>query len=241
MEDRKVTFFSSLASVFIHAVIFSIPVFSGVIFSKTYKLVETVPLTFDTAVDANLIGERAVKGSKEESSPSDKSFVPDGKSSKKATKFNAKVSSNQNKGNDNNRFSDRGIVLSNRFVEVRKEQGNGKLSLVFSNNAKKNGKEKVPAVKMSRVVPYLLRVRDKILSNWQPPYTEEKSKEIVTIYLTIASNGKVEEINVEKLSSSVPFNRSAITAIYDSEPFPPFPKSMKGISEVRVKVNFENR
>jgi len=242
MEDRKITIFSSLTSVLIHAVIFSIPVFSGVIFSKTYKLVETVPLTFDTAVDADLIGERSVKGDKEETSSSIRNLVPRGKSSKEVARFKGRVlARSEKKKGFGEKSIDSGAVVSKQFIEVRKGTGNGRVSLVFSSDARKVGPEKIPAVKMSKIVPYLLKIRDKILLHWKPPYTESKGKEKVTIYLTIKSNGKVEEINVEKFSQSVAFNRSAITAIYDSEPFPPFSKSMKGISEVKVKVNFENK
>ncbi len=239
MEDRKVLLFSSLVSTLFHLFILFIPAFSGVIFQKTYKLVEIVPLTFDTVEDANLIGERAVKGSVKEASSFTESFIPPGKSSKCAVERNSKVSFNQKRTDSGDCSTVRGAFLSNNFVEVRKSSGNGKLSLVFSNYAEKKGKEKLPDVKMNKVVPYLLKLRDRILMNWKPPYTE-KSKEAVTICLTISSNGKMEEINVEKFSYSVPFNRSAIMAIYDSEPFPPFPKGMKDISKVKVKVNFES-
>ena len=79
------------------------------------------------------------------------------------------------------------------------------------------------------------------MSNWNNPYIgkplAQKEKRVV-IYVTINRNGKLDEINVERFSPDMAFNRSAISAIYSSEPFDPIPPSIN-LDKVRVKVNFE--
>ncbi|RUM43331.1 MAG: hypothetical protein DSY35_03780, partial [Desulfurobacterium sp.] len=127
-----------------------------------------------------------------------------------------------------------------KVLSVRR--GNGRLTLSWSVNVPDSKHSKrLPAVSARKIVPYLLKVRDKIMSNWNNPYIgkplAQKEKRVV-IYVTINRNGKLDEINVERFSPDMAFNRSAISAIYSSEPFDPIPPSIN-LDKVRVKVNFE--
>jgi protein TonB len=102
--------------------------------------------------------------------------------------------------------------------------------------------KKLPTVSYNKLVPYLIQVRDKIMKNWKPPYYKnfQVKKRKVVVSLKINRDGSIDEINIIKFSSDIAFNRSAVAAIYSSEPFNKFPKGVK-LNQVSIKVNFEVR
>ncbi|MFH1784093.1 MAG: TonB family protein [bacterium] len=68
---------------------------------------------------------------------------------------------------------------------------------------------------------YLEIIRNKINNNWQP----QKGighKEAVAFF-KIARDGSVRELSIEKSSGISFFDRSALRAVMESEPFPPLP------------------
>jgi len=82
----KLDLLSFSISLVLHALIFSVPFFSEAFFVKTYKIVDVLPISFDTVVDSPLVGIRSVKGSKESSSSSAATFLPSGRTSRKLKK-----------------------------------------------------------------------------------------------------------------------------------------------------------
>jgi len=238
----KLDLLSFSISLVLHALIFSVPFFSEAFFVKTYKIVDVLPISFDTVVDSPLVGIRSVKGSKESSSSSAATFLPSGRTSRKLKKTEkaGREALKTGKFRSCRREGRRASSSTEKALSIRR--GNGQLTLSWSISVPdgKNGR-KLPAVSTRKIVPYLLKVRDRIMSNWKNPYIgkallQEDRK--VVIYVTINRNGKLDEINVEHFSPDMAFNRSAISAIYSSEPFDPIPPSIK-LDKVRIKVNFE--
>ena len=96
-----------------------------------------------------------------------------------------------------------------------------------------------PSISSSKLVPYLIKVRDTIMKNWKVPYfTSVPEKRQMTVVLTLKNDGTVDELTVEKLSPDITFNRSAISAIYSVKSFGHFPRGVKE-KKVRLKVKFE--
>ena len=235
-----ISFAISLA---LHFLLFLIPGFTEVFYTKTYRIVDILPLSFDVNVDSKLVGERAKKGdSKISMTTGSFTEMPQGKVSEKK-KTTQKKSSAQREGEYESTISNNLSYSSGLTKVISSKTGKGRIALSFSmENFKNKPNKKLPAISASKVVPYLLKVRDKIISNWKSPYVNSKNLFLedkkVVIYVSINKKGKLDEINVEKLSSNMLFNRSAISAIYSSEPFDPIPEKI-GLNKIRLRVEFE--
>ncbi len=217
--------------------------FSEVFHTKTYQIVDILPLSFDVNVASKLLGERAKKGDPKISITTGcLTEMPQGKVSKKKETMQKKFSA-QRKGECKSTTSNNLSYSSGSTKVISSKTGKGRIALSFSMESFKNKpNKKLPAISASKVVPYLLKVRDKIISNWKNPYVNSKNPLLedkkAVIYVSINKKGKLDEINVEKLSSDMLFNRSAISAIYSSEPFDPIPEKV-GLNKIRLRVEFE--
>jgi len=205
-----ISFAISLA---LHFLLFLIPGFTEVFYTKTYRIVDILPLSFDVNVDSKLVGERAKKGdSKISMTTGSFTEMPQGKVSEKK-KTTQKKSSAQREGEHESTISNNLSYSSGLTKVISSKTGKGRIALSFSmENFKNKPNKKLPAISASKVVPYLLKVRDKIISNWKSPYVNSKNLFLedkkVVIYVSINKKGKLDEINVEKLSSNMLFNRS---------------------------------
>ncbi len=239
----KLDLFSLLLSVFFHLTLLSIPLFKGAFSSKTYQIVNAVPISFDTEVESQLIGVKPVKGNSKSGGSRRSSTVSSGKRSARRNQnlHSVKVKA-QKKGEVKRAVKNASVGKSGSYSLRRPTTGKGDkfVSLTVDIPGSKDSK-KLPSVSYNKLVPYLVKVRDKIMKNWTPPYyrsSNEKRKVVVS--LKIRKDGSIEEINIIKFSSDIAFNRSAVRAIYASEPFEKFPQGVK-VNQVSIKVNFEIR
>lgn len=72
---------------------------------------------------------------------------------------------------------------------------------------------------------YIDRVIDKVEESWIKPYiqnSEGQNYEAV-VYFVITRTGQVKDVKVEKSSNIPAMDRSAESAVYNSQPFPPLP------------------
>jgi protein TonB len=235
-----ISFAISLA---LHFLLFLTLGFTEVFHTKTYQIVDILPLSFDVNVESKLVGERAKKGDPKISMTTG-SFteMPQGKVSEKKKTTQKKFSA-QREGEYESTISNNPGYSSELTKVISSKTGKGRIALSFSmDNFRNKPNKKLPAISSSKVVPYLLKVKNRIISNWKNPYvsSRELSSEDtkVVIYVSINKKGKLDEINVEKLSSDMLFNRSAISAIYSSEPFDPIPEKV-GLNKIRLRVEFE--
>jgi len=85
---------------------------------------------------------------------------------------------------------------------------------------------------------YLQKMENKISGAWAPPPVSFKGEPAkVTIQFNIMKDGRVEResIQVEKSSGYPFFDQAAMRAIYEADPFPPFPAFL---SEDRLSIHF---
>ncbi len=91
--------------------------------------------------------------------------------------------------------------------------------------AKPGGKSEGVAVSAGsedfKFPPYLLRVRDKIESNWNPPPVAKGAR--AKVAFTILRSGRVGEVKLQDSSGNFYFDQAAIRAILSSSPFPQMP------------------
>ena len=245
IKIHKLDLISFVLSLVLHSSLFLIPGFTEVFYTRTYRIVDVLPLSFDVNVDSKLVGERAKKGdSKISMTTGSFTEMPQGKVSEKKKTTQKKFSA-QREGEYESTISSNLNYSSGLTKAISSKTGKGRIALSFSfsmENFKNKHSKKSPAISASKVAPYLLRVRDRIISNWKSPYVNSKNlfpeDKKVVIYVSINKKGKLDEINVEKLSSDMLFNRSAISAIYSSEPFDPIPEKI-GLNKIRLRVEFE--
>jgi len=240
MGPRKIRFLAFFSSVVLHLSFLFVPFFSHLVFPKAFKVVDVVPLNFDLKVDADVLGERSLKGYKG-SIPSGSSFeLPKGKSSKSNLALLKGATSGKKEGDLKERFYSvkRGNLQA--FRERNGVAGKGDYKLAVSPIIDlKDGKDRSLAVRKSKIVPYLLLLKDRIMDNWVPPYFNGNGRNVVVIDLTVLKSGEIGEMNIVSLSKSIAFNRAAVNAVYRAEPFPPFPSIMKDVREVKLRVRFE--
>ncbi|WP_457680328.1 energy transducer TonB [Thermovibrio sp.] len=230
-------------SLLIHATLLSIPALNGLLSPKTYKVVDAVPISLDIKVNSQLLGIKSVKGKSKGKELRRENSITGGKSSRYRRESSTRSLSKVNR---------RGKVKKRALTGSRGRSGSlnfkgpltgkGKERLSLSAELPKSGKSKeLPSISYDRLVPYLLKVKRKIMENWSPPYYKSSnSKRTVIISLKVNRKGDIEEINIIKFSNDLTFNRSAIRAIYASEPFGKFPEGVK-LKEVSLKVKFEAR
>jgi protein TonB len=240
----KLDLISLLLSLLLHTLILLVPSFRNAIFPKTYQLVNVVPISFDTCVESQLVGVKSVKGRAERGGSRKSSELPSGKRSLKRKVKPGGANSKDGKGREvKKRLSERktGNLGSYKFKNLSSGIGKRKLSISVDVPGEKELKE-LPSISYNKLVPYLLKVRERIMRNWSLPYyrnTSVKERKVI-VALEINRDGSIGEINIVKLSSDIAFNRSALSAIYSSEPFGKFPNGIK-LDKVNVKVNFEVR
>jgi protein TonB len=229
-------------SVAIHLVILSLPAVREAIFPTVYQVVNVIPLDFDLKVESKYLGVKPSKRDNSKASSPAKSSLTRGKSSPPhRNRPQPKTNSTKLlKGyfKSNHKPGTKGETGSKTIKTVATGKGFKMISLSVSFD--KGKKWKNPTVASNELVPYLIKLKDKIMNTWKPPYykNETTKDRSAVIVLTIGKNGKLLELNVEKFSSDIAFNRSAVSAIYKSEPFPPLPKNVK-VDKVLVKVKFE--
>jgi protein TonB len=239
----KLDIFSLGLSLIIHSLLLSVPLFKEAFSSKTYQIVNAVPISFDTEVESELVGVKSVKGNSKSGGSRKSSTISSGKRSAwQNQNLNSVKVKARRKGEVKRAVKEASVGKSGSYSLRRLTTGKGDrfISLSVDIPGDKNSK-RLPSVSYNRLVPYLIKVRDKIMKNWTPPYyrsSNEKRKVIVS--LKINRDGSIEEINIIKFSPDIAFNRSAVRAIYSSEPFEKFPEGVK-VNQVRLKVNFEVR
>jgi protein TonB len=243
VNTYKLDLISLAISLGLHFLLFLIPGFTEVFHTKTYRIVDILPLSFDVNVDSKLIGERAKKGDPKINMIT-RSFteMPQGKTSKRKKTSQRKLLA-QHKGEYKSTISNNFSYSSGLIKVLSSKTGKGRIALSFSmDNLQNKPNKKLPAISSSNIVPYLLKIRDRITSNWKNPYINSKSSSSedkrVVIHVSINKEGKLDEINVEELSSDMLFNRSAITAIYSAEPFDPIPEKVR-LNKIHLRVDFE--
>jgi TonB family protein len=72
-------------------------------------------------------------------------------------------------------------------------------------------------------LPILTKVEERIMAAWKLPPKSSGLK--VTLRYTLAANGSVSSVRVEKSSGNSTFDDSAVQAVRRASPFPPPPKS----------------
>ncbi len=70
--------------------------------------------------------------------------------------------------------------------------------------------------------PYLVTIRDKIESNWNPPPVAKGAK--AKIQFTVLRSGRVGEVKLQDSSGNFYFDQAAVRAILQSSPFPHMPE-----------------
>lgn len=242
-NSLKFDLISLILSLLIHSAVLSIPLFKDALSSRTYQIVNTVPISFDTEVQSELVGLKPVKGTAKSGGKRRSSTVTSGKRSAWSSQNLNRVKVKAREKGDFRKEVREALAGKNGSYSLKRlatGKGDRFISLSVDLPGQKNSKE-LPSVSYNRLVPYLIKVRDRIMKNWTPPYYKSsREKRRVVISLKINRNGSIEEINIIKFSPDIAFNRSAVRAIYSSEPFDKFPKGVKA-KQVSVKVNFEVR
>jgi len=81
----------------------------------------------------------------------------------------------------------------------------------------------------------------KIRGAWKRPLDPEnlaaKNNLACLVSLTLSSSGRVVGLNLERVSGFEPLDRSALRAVQDAEPFPPFPYQL-GVSTLTINFEF---
>jgi len=237
-EGKLLDLFSLCLSILIHLFVIGFISFKNAVIEKTYRVVSTIPVTFDTEVESTLLGKKPTRGDLEaEELRADSSFQGGGEVSRASSASTGgatapeggslKFKSRKGKG---------GNLPSRRKITLSTGRGNTRLSVTYDFTGSGRNK-RPPAVSYNKLVPYLINLRDRIMSLWTPPYSSAEGNSLVVL-LTVGRNGRLEELNVEKLSKDMAFNRSAVSAIYSAEPFGAFPEDVN-LEKVRVKVKFE--
>jgi len=241
---KKTEFFALTLSLLIHFSVLSFLTFKEAFSTKTYQIVNAIPLTFDTEVESNFIGMKSSKGKEEGGEKKKLSAFPSGKRSKWEGRKRGAVHSKALKSGEFKKRVKRGNVGRSGSYTLRSlttGRGNSLLSISVETPGDKKNQRKLPSIAYNKLVPYLIKVRDKIMKNWTPPYYKSsEGRRRVAVSLKINSNGSIEEINIIKFSQDTAFNRSAVGAIYASEPFGKFPKGVN-LKRVSIRVNFEVR
>ena len=238
-NSKKLDILSLLVSFSIHiAVLVAISV-NSVLSGKTYEVVNVVPISFDTQVESNLVGIKPVKGKIKSGAPKTENSVTGGnRSIPKRSGGESQIKKPKEKGvgeKSENLNAGRSPSKLTRNFKTANSRGNLELSVDLPNRKGKG----LPSVSMSKLVPYLIKVRDKIMKNWKIPYySNAPKKRKAVVVITLKKNGTIDQLTVEKLSPDITFNRSAILAIYSVKSFGPFPKGVKE-KKVRLKVKFE--
>jgi len=241
---KKTEIFALTLSILIHFSALSFLTFKEVFSARTYQIVNAVPLSFDTEVDSSLVGVKPTRGRKEGGEKRELTALPSGKRSKwenqrpKAVQPKAPETGEIKKRVKRAQVGRSGSYTMRSLITGR---GNSLLSLSVEIPGEKKNTKELPSVAYNKLVPYLIKVRDRIMKNWTPPYYKSsEGKRRVVVSLKINSDGSIEEINIIKFSQDTAFNRSAVGAIYASEPFGKFPKGVN-LKKVSVRVNFEVR
>ena len=238
----KLDLISLALSVLIHAFILGALTLKLELSPKSYQVVSVVPLTFDQKVESDLVGLKSSKGKELKRESSTASLPSRGKLSKKAPQSLTSNKVKSVKRGEVKNLPKRGLAGTTGSFHLRSRNlGNGKgiLSLKVSILGKNKAKSSLK-VSFNRLTPYLLKIKDKIMENWELPYYKTSSKREAVISLIIDKNGNLTELNVVKFSSDIAFNRSVVSAIYKSTPFKPFPKGVE-LKQVNLKVCFELR
>ncbi len=240
MENlKKLDIFSFIVSLIVHLSILLTISVNRLLSGETYQVVNVVPISFDTEVKSTLLGVKPVKGKIKGGAPKTINSVTGGNRSSWRRGWGGALLKHLNREGVGERSekASRGSSSSllRRNPTTGKGRGKVELSVELPN---KNGKT-LPSITSSRLVPYLIKVRNTILKNWKIPYYSNIPKKRETIIvITLKNDGTINELTVEKLSPDITFNRSAISAIYSVKSFGPFPKGVKEKS-VRLKVKFE--
>jgi len=241
---KKTELFALILSLLIHLSILSFLTFKEAFSTKTYQIVNAVPLTFDTEVESNLAGVKSTRGKEEGGEKRKLTALPAGKRSKWESQRPQPVRSEAAKTGEFAKRVKRATVGRSGSYTLRSlttGRGNSLLSVSVETPGNRKNSKDLPPITYNRLVPYLIKVRDRIMKNWTPPYyRSSEGRRRVVVSLKINSDGSVEEINIIKFSKDAAFNRSAVGAIYASEPFGKFPKGVK-LKKVSVRVNFEVR
>jgi protein TonB len=95
---------------------------------------------------------------------------------------------------------------------------------------------------LARFSYYTNKLGDKVSAQWIPPVvhlTEGQEAPIVVVQFVVKRDGLIDmkSVFVEKSSGSTHFDASGLRAIYNANPFPPFPR---GITE-DLRIHFEFR
>ncbi|WP_456455420.1 TonB C-terminal domain-containing protein [Thermovibrio sp.] len=238
----KLDLISLAISVLIHAFVLGALTLKLELSPKSYQVVSVVPLTFDQKVDSDLVGLKSSKGKELKRESSTVSLPSKGSSSKRVPQSLAsnKVKT-EKRGEVKNlpKFGAAGITGSVPLSSKSSGSRRGFLSLKVDVPGKSKANSSL-RVSFSKLTPYLLSVRDKIMSNWELPYYKTSSLRKAVVSLIIDRKGNLCELNIVKFSQDIAFNRSVVSAIYKSTPFKPFPKGVK-LKQVNLKVYFELR
>lgn len=238
-NSKKLDIISLLISLSTHVAVLVIISVNSVLSGKTYEVVNVVPISFDTQVESNLVGIKPVKGKLKSGAPKTENSITGGsRSTPKRGGGGSQIKKPKEKGigeKSTNLNAGRSPSKLTRDFKTANDQGSIELSVDLPNRKGKG----LPSVSMSKLVPYLIKVRDTIMKNWKIPYySNAPKKRKAVVVITLKKDGTIDELMVEKLSPDITFNRSAISAIYSVKSFGPFPKGVKE-KKVRLKVKFE--
>jgi len=86
---------------------------------------------------------------------------------------------------------------------------------------------------------YLQNIENKISGQWAvPPMIVEGEGAEAIILFRLRKTGRIESVEIEKSSGNAPFDQSALRAVYNADPLPPFPD---GLTEDPLQIHFSFR
>jgi protein TonB len=239
IKQLKLDFLSVLLSLFFHFLFFVLFHVSSSLSVKSYEVIDLDVFSVDTNVKSKLLSTVSNMGKDYPHSDSIRTEFPHGSKTKRSVSrggASAKYSGKIKASNVN--FSKSTSVGSSK-------QDSRDVGDVFANfsitNSEENGSVKIHSNVKSRydkVAPYVLKIKKRIKENWKNPYTGLSSRKVVIVKFEILKDGSMRSFSIEKLSNDTLFNRTAVNAIYSSQPFPSIPEGIK-VKKVKLRIKFE--
>ncbi len=238
LRQIKYDLLSASLSFSIHLLILFLIGFSSKFSVRSYDVVELDAFSIETSVRSSVVSTVSNLGNDRPSSERGKTEVPSGRSVKFSRSAPA-GSSPAKRGelpSSTVPRSGRASQLS-RGVSSRLK-GDVLADLSITEGRSGNGKVHLNVKSQyDRLASYIIGVRRRIASKWHNPYRGSSVKrKLVILKFDLMKDGSIRNFTVERLSDDTLFNRSAIGAVYSSQPFPEIPFD---VDRVRLRVKFE--
>ncbi len=235
----KLDFFSVSLSLLLHILFFISFHISSAFNVKSYEVVDLDTFSMDMNVKSKVLSKVSNMGKDFPHSDSFRTELPSGEMVREsASKGGASVKKGVGERSSNISASKRVSVGSKR--ESFKGIGDVHASFSITNSEKSGNFKFESSVKSSydRIVPYILEIKKRIRDNWKNPYLKVDSKKVVVLQFELFKDGSMSSFSIEKLSNDMLFNRSAVNAVYLSQPFPKMPDDVE-LNKIKLRIKFE--